>query len=421
MRPMFPLLMLLLAACSAAAKAALPKPTASPQTPESTALPLGPTATSAQAKALPAGEEGCGDPFAGSRPRFSVSYWPDTDFCQHSVSYDEIFSGGPPPDGIPALDDPQFESLEAADDWLDDNQPVIAFEHVGEARAYPLAVLIWHEIANDTVGGLPVAVTFCPLCNATVVFDRRLPDGRVLDFGTSGNLRYSDLIMYDRQTKSWWQQFTGEAIVGELTGEKLTFLPAQIVSWAVFKQQYPEGQSLSRDTGYGRAYGRNPYVGYDTISSTPFLFEGVVDGRLPAMARVVAVALPGDGGLTEYVAYPFDLLQQEKVVNDSRQGLDLVVFWKEGTASALGADTIAEADSVGSTGVFSRDLDGQTLTFEAEGELFRDQETGSLWNLFGQAVSGPLQGQQLEKLVSHEYFWFSWAAFRPDTAIYAGS
>ena len=154
------------------------------------------------------------DPFEGVDLRFSLRYWPDTDFSNRSIDLGEISSGGPPPDGIPAIDSPVFESVAEANTWLGPDWPIMFFENNGVARAYPLAILIHHEIVNDVVGDLPVSLTFCPLCNSTIAFDRRLSDGTVLDFGTTGNLRNSDLVMYDRQTRSWWQQFTGEAIVG---------------------------------------------------------------------------------------------------------------------------------------------------------------------------------------------------------------
>jgi hypothetical protein len=215
----------------------------------------------------------------------------------HSVSYIEFLSGGPPPDGIPAIDDPVFESVESADAWLEEEWPVMFFERNGETRAYPLVILIWHEIVNDKVGGESVSLTFCPLCNATIAFRRTLADGRVLDFGTTGNLRNSDLVMYDRQTFSWWQQFTGEAIVGELTGTRLEVLPSQIIAWSDFKEAHPDGGVLSRETGHARSYGRNPYVGYDSISSSPFTLSPVVqaeiDDRLVRKERVVAVEIAG--------------------------------------------------------------------------------------------------------------------------------
>ena len=207
---------LLLAAC---ATAVVPGAVSDSGTPTATVEPnpqaIDPTRIATDQPDGPLADK---DPFAGVRLRFNTAYWPDTDFTIHSVDYDEIISGGPPPDGIPAIDNPVFESVNEADMWLGEDWPVMLFELNDDARAYPLAVLIHHEIVNDVVDGRPVALTFCPLCNATIAFDRAFPDGTLLDFGTTGNLRNSDLVMYDRQTKSWWQQFAGEAIVGELTG-----------------------------------------------------------------------------------------------------------------------------------------------------------------------------------------------------------
>ncbi len=239
-----------------------------------------------------------------SQARISTSGW-TTDFSLHSVPYSEILSGGPSRDGIPPIDNPRFATFEDADGWLDGQEPVIAFELNGDARAYPLQILTWHEIVNDVVGDVPVTVTFCPLCNSAIVFDRRL-DGVVYDFGTSGKLRNSDLIMWDRQTESWWQQFTGEAIVGSLTGKKLQFLTATIISWEDFKVSKPEGKALDIDTGFNRSYTRSPYAGYDRVDNPPFLFDGDLDGRLLPKERVVAVEL--DSG--EAVAFPYTILRE---------------------------------------------------------------------------------------------------------------
>ena len=358
----------------------------------------------------------CDDPFGDTGHRFTISYWENTNFCKHSVDYVDILSGGPPPDGIPAIDEPNFESIVEADTWMGGSWPVMFFEWNGDTRAYPLAVMMWHEIVNDEVGGRPVTLTFCPLCNATIAFARELPDGQVLDFGTSGNLRNSDLIMYDRQTFSWWQQFTGDAIVGELTGTMLEFLPSQIISWDDFKANYPEGSVLSRNTGYSRNYGRNPYVGYDNINTNPFLFDGVLDGRLPATARVVAFEFNGVD-----VAYPFDELSKVLVVNDELGKQPIAVFWKAGTNSALDAVNFDESRDIGSTAVFLREVDGQVLTFSVLEDGFMDEETGSYWNIFGESVGGSLAGTKLEQVVSGEHFWFAWAAFKPDTIIWTAS
>ena len=337
-----------------------------------------------------------------------------TDFSRHTVPYDEILSGGVPRDGIPPLDDPRFATLEDADRWLADQEPVIAFELNGDARAYPLQILVWHEIVNDVVGGVPVAVTFCPLCNTAIVFERTLK-GVVYDFGTSGKLRNSDLVMWDRQTESWWQQFTGEAIVGELAGKKLAVLPASIISFSDFRAASPDGTVLSIDTGFSRSYGRNPYGGYDRADNPPFLFDGDLDGRLAPKDRVVDVSIDG---LT--AVFPFPTLEVERVVNYTVNNQDLVVFFKSGTVSALDKSSIKGSRDVGATGVFERTVDSQNLTFRFDGENFVDHETGSIWNILGQAVEGPLSGQQLKPVFHTNIFWFAIAAFRPDAMIYQG-
>ena len=345
--------------------------------------------------------------------RFRTGGW-KTDFSLHTVAYDEFLSGGVPRDGIPPLDDPQFESIADADSWLEDVQPVVSLEVNGQARAYPLAILTWHEIANDTVGGVPVSVTFCPLCNSAVAFDRRLGDV-TLDFGVSGNLRHSDLVMWDRQTESWWQQLTGEGIVGVYAGYRLNLVPAQIVSWADFRAAFPDADVLSRDTGHSRDYGRNPYYGYDRVDQSPFLFQGRPDDRLLPMERVAALELDG-----QTLAFPFTTLEREGAVNYEANGGSIVVLFQPGTASALDQSRIAESRDVGATGVFDAELDGQMLTFRVSADGFADDQTGSVWNVLGQAVSGPLAGQSLTPIVHGNHFWFAWAAFAPETVVYRG-
>ena len=342
---------------------------------------------------------------------FSTAGW-KTDFTKHSVPLSQIISGGPPKDGIPAIDKPAFETVDGAGKWLKPKEPVILFEWNGEARAYPLQILIWHEIVNDTVGGQPVTVTFCPLCNTAIAFDRRL-DGRVLDFGTTGKLRFSDLVMYDRQTESWWQQITGESIVGVLTGKRLKFLPAQIIAWDLFRQQFPTGRVLSRTTGHVRPYGQNPYVGYDDVGSSPFLYTGRTDRRLRPMERVVTVSLG-----SENVAYPFSVLEKVGVINDTVARRPIVVFFQKGVASALDGSSIADSRDVGTAAVFSRTVDAKPLTFRRDGNKFVDAQTGSTWTILGVSTAGPLKGKRLPQIVSGQHFWFSWAAFKPGTRVY---
>ncbi len=267
---------------------------------------------------------------------------------------------------------------------------------------------------NDTLGGEPIVITFCPLCNTAIAFERTF-EGQVLDFGTTGRLRLSNLIMYDRQTETWWQQASGDGVVGEYAGSQLTFLPATIISWEDFKTNFPDSLVLSRETGHSRPYGNNPYAGYDNINNTPFLFTGPDNSdKLPPMARVLTVDLNG-----ESVAYPFALLEEVQVLNDEISGEPVVVIWETGTESAFLADNISgQYNDVGTASSFSRILDGTELTFQrVDGEI-TDNQTSSIWNVLGQAVSGELVGSQLAPVVSVNHFWFSWAAFRPDTRIF---
>ncbi len=353
-----------------------------------------------------------------------------TDFSKHTVPYSEIRSGGPPKDGIPAIDAPRFVSVEAADSWLDPVEPVIQIDLPDlddTARAYPIQILMWHEIVNDTIGGTPVTVTFCPLCNTAIAFAGRVErmegmegEGQALDFGTTGRLRFSNLVMYDRQTESWWQQASGEAIAGELAGAHLDFVAAEMVAWEDFKAAHPDGQVLSRETGFNRAYGNNPYAGYDDVHNPPFAYDGPpTPGELLPMERVLTVERQG-----EAVAYPYTVLQEAHVVNDTVGARAVVVLWEAGTASALDSRAIAEGRDVGAANAYERVLDGQVLTFAyeagdtAEGGQMVDQETGSVWNARGEAVSGELAGQQLPPVVAVNHFWFSWAAFSPETRVY---
>ncbi len=349
-------------------------------------------------------------------PRFPTGGW-STDFEISSVPFDEIMSGGPGKDGIPAVDEPTFESIEEARSWVTEQGPVIALEIDGDARAYPLAVLTWHEIVNDTVGDVPVIVTFCPLCHTALVFEREL-DGRLHDFGVSGNLRLSDMVMYDRQTESWWQQATGQGIVGELTGAKLEFVPSQLIGFDQFAEAYPDGVVLSRDTGHRRDYGRNPYVGYDTIDQQPFLFDGVTDGRLAPKERVVAL---GEQSSEAPLSIPYSELRGVGAVNLEFEGQPTVALWAPGANSALDRSYVDEGRDVGATGVFSAVVDDQTLTFERgddEDAPITDAETGSTWDITGRAVDGPLAGTTLEPLGHGDHFWFAWAAFVPHTDIW---
>jgi hypothetical protein len=262
--------------------------------------------------------------------------WPRTDFSRFSVAFDEILSGGPPKDGIPAIDAPRF--LPAAEETrLSPREPVLTFAPDGAAaRAYPVRYLMWHEIVNDVVAGQPIAVTFCPLCNTGMVFDARV-NGTALTFGVSGKLRHSDMIMYDRQTESWWQQATADAIVGQMLGAELTQLPAWMESWESFLAAHPDGLVMDEPRA-PRRYGTNPYAAYDS-SDRPFLYRGEDPPHgIHPLARVVRV---GDR------AWPLERL---RAAGELREG-GVVLTWASGQASALDAREIGAGREVGNVRV----------------------------------------------------------------------
>lgn len=380
-----------------------------------------------------------------------------------SIPIREILSGGPPPQGIPALGfsgdhtgavaaspQPLF-ILQQEADWLAEEEPVIVMHLGGESRIYPLQILTWHEIINDTLGGVPIAVTFCPLCNSALAFDRRIPlseerlellqsinpnaeiialsedflsayqnqseekvsQATLATFGVSGMLHNSNMLMFDSASSTLWSQLIGDAVVGNLTDTRLLRYPAPIVSFAEARRAFPEADVVSRETGFSRPYGTNPYVGYDQIGSPAFLFNGVTDGRLTPKERVITLEINAQS-----MAYPLSEIREVQVVNDVVGDEAIVVFWQAGTRSALDKDSIADSQDVGAANVFKRTLNGKTLTFSWNGTAFIDEESGSSWNLLGQATDGILKGSQLIPVVHDNTLWFAWAAFRPETRIF---
>lgn len=337
----------------------------------------------------------------------------DTNLEKRSIDLSELLDGGPGKDGIPSIDNPSFVSIDDASGWLNDREPVISLEVNGEVRAYPIQVLMWHEIVNDELGGVPVVVTFCPLCYSAIVFDRRI-DGEEHEFGVSGLLRHSDMIMYDRETESLWQQFSGEALVGDYTGEYLEIIPSQLISFAQFKNAHSEAEVLSRNTGYHRNYGENPYAGYDDINKSPFLMdEDDISDKLPPMEKIIGVRLDD-----QQIGYPYSITKEKRVLNDELSGQPIVVFHLDGMASALDSRTIHQSRDDGATGVFSREVDEKVLDFVFEDGEIRDKQTGSRWNITGQAESGPLEGSQLKTMTYGDYFAFAWLVFYPESALY---
>jgi hypothetical protein len=274
-----------------------------------------------------------------ANPAFWKLEWPRTDFSKSSVPFEEIFSGGVPKDGIPPIDRPKFAPIAEVERLYKGTEPVITVSINGAAKAYPLGILMTHEIVNDELGGKPITVTFCPLCNSAIVFDRNV-DGKIYDFGVSGKLRNSDLIMWDRQTQSWWQQFTGEGIVGEHTGTLLTMLPVRVESFDKFKDRFPDGQVLLSPRG---GSGFNPYAGYDT-SPKPFLYRGSFPEGIRPLDYVLAV---------EDEAWSIELLQRKRRVEKD----GLIITWEPGQNAAMDARNISDGRDIGNIVVQRKDGD----------------------------------------------------------------
>lgn len=283
-----------------------------------------------------------------ANPEFWKFEWKNTDFSKTIVpSWTEIMSGGPPKDGIPAISDPNFLSV-AEETRLHGNEGVIAVEIDGEIpRAYPLRYLMWHEIVNDVVGDQPIAVTYCPLCNSAIVFDRMV-NGEMRTFGVSGKLRNSDMVMYDRETESWWQQAQGLGIVGDHVGDELTVLPTWLESWEEFSTRNPDGAVMGQPP-WPRNYGLNPYAGYDR-SRRPFLYNGEEPPHgIPSLMRVVRV---GER------AWPMQRLRDLGEVTEA----GVTITWQSGQASALDKAKLEQGWDVGSIRV--RDADGEDVVHD---------------------------------------------------------
>ncbi len=350
-------------------------------------------------------------PGAKGQPALLDRDW-RTDYSKTTINLSEL-SVNLPRDAIRSIDNPSFVSIDDAGKWLNKREPVVLVSVAGKGRAYPLQILTWHEIVNDEFEGVPLVVTFCPLCYSALVFERKI-EGDTYEFGVSGMLRHSDLVMFDRQTHSLFQQLNGEGIVGVMAGQKLTSVAAQIISFEEFQSAFPSGEVLSRITGHVRRYGQNPYPGYDDIDEKPWAFTGKEDGRLPPMERVVAVDLDGMAK-----AYPHSRTRAERVINDTLAGKEIVILHsKSGAVSALDKANIARSRVLGSTGVFRRRLGDFILTFEKKRDHFVDVETGSEWDVTGLSIGGPLTGERLTPIPHSDVFSFAWFVVWPEGVLY---
>jgi len=276
---------------------------------------------------------------------------------KYLVDPKKIRSGGPPKDGIPSIDNPKFVTVAEADKWIQDNELVLAMIYKGVKRVYPLQILVWHEIVNDIIAKDPILITYCPLCGSGIAYERKI-NGEEVEFGTSGKLYNSNLVMYDRKTDSYWSQIEGLAIIGELTGLKLTPVSIDTVIWRDWKKAHPESKVLSQKTGFSRQYGRDPYGSYYEDSFLIFPVENE-DKRVHPKTVVFGIEVNG-----AYKAYKEDDLIDLKVIQDTVNGVDIKV----------------ERDEVGIVKITNSNTK--------------------------------------EEIVKERDFWFAWYAFHPETELF---
>jgi hypothetical protein len=284
------------------------------------------------------------------------------DGTKYLVDPSKIRSGGPPKDGIPSIDTPKYVTVEEADQWIEDNELVLALIHDGIARVYPLQILVWHEIVNDNINGDPLLVTYCPLCGSGIAYTPIINvkgEGIISEFGTSGKLYNSNLVMYDRVTESYWSQIDGVAIVGDLTGQELQEISIDTVTWGEWKAEYPLSEVLSQDTGHNRNYGKDPYGSYYENSNLFFPVENE-DNTIHPKDVIFGIEIED-----MYKAYrEIDLLEKGNRITDTINEIDVIV----------------EKDTAGIVTVLNTN-------------------TG-------------------EEIVKERDFWFAWYAFHPETLVY---
>lgn len=320
---------------------------------------------------------------------------------------------------IRPLNNPRYISNQEATGVLFGGQPVIAVKVAGQWLGFPLNILSYHEIVNDSLGNIHFTVAYCPLCNTAYVFNRNLTfkgKNYLLKFGTTGMLRKSNLVMWDEQTETWWQHLTAKGIVGTLAGASLEIFPAKIISLNNFWHLFPNGKTLwpATDPGEQKQYGINPYVKYDSLGvQKPFLFFGTVDPRLPAMEYVIGI----ENG-NNHKAYPLSTLETLKVINDKMGNENIVLFYNDDMVSNLDTREIKEGKHIGSGTVYKAAVDDRKLTFTATENGFKDQETGSIWNFAGQCTAGPLKGKTLTPVVYSLDFAFAYLAFYPQAVVF---
>ena len=300
---------------------------------------------------------------SGSNQEQVVAMDPEIKLTKDGTKYlvhpSKIRSGGPPKDGIPSIDSPRFVSVREADGWIEDNELVLAINYKGVKRVYPLQILVWHEIVNETIAGDPILITYCPLCGSGIAFERMI-NGTAVEFGTSGKLYNSNLVMYDRKTDTYWTQIDGRAITGELTGMKLKAVSIDTVVWRDWKKEHPDSEVLSNETGFSRSYGRDPYGSYYEDSFLMFPVENE-DKRVHPKTVIFGIEVNG-----AYKAYREDDLLKNPVIEDTVNGVKIRV-------------------------TRSRDGTVRIMNLETDEEIVKERD-----------------------------FWFAWYAFHPETSLYEG-
>lgn len=309
-----------------------------------------------------------------------------------------LVSGGPPKDGIPAINNPVFITSEQAEanKWIDDGSIVDAIVDETGARAYPRSITVWHEIVNDKINGLPASLTFCPLTGSAVIFRGKASNGSALTFGTTGRLYNSNLVMYDRQTESMYPQILGVGISGPNKDAELEQIPVTTTTWARWKALHPSSMVLSRDTGHVRNYNVYPYGDYDSNRSV-FFPVGYESSLFHPKKLAIGTRIGG-----ESLAVVKDDLRQQMAVNGVLADQPIVALYNSSLDHAR---------------VFSRVVEGETHSFTYNNSEIQDSETGTVWDASGTAVRGNLSGTRLQQLPSFQVMWFAWYAFHPSTRV----
>lgn len=341
-----------------------------------------------------------------------------TDTVKHKLTISDLHMAAEK-DHLKPLNYPAFIKADQKAFAYYPHEPVISVVINGEARAYPLSVLTLFELCNDTVGGEPIMVTFCPMCNAAMVFNRKVEsegETQILEFGISGILLHNDMIMYDTKTESWWQQLMGEAIAGKHTGAELKMMRAMVISVKDYLDRYPDGKILHPGIVPAELSDHRPFYHLDHDPqhlTSEFHIPESVDHRLPPLERVIDIHTDDHTKI-----YPYTEISKQQVINEEFDGLPFVIFYHSETVSVMDEDDLKSSRKTGSATAFRSDVDGKRLTFYKDGMYFRDQQTKSQWDITGYCREGALKGKQLWLLPHSNHFAFAYLAFFPESEIY---